>query len=126
MSGSTLSNITPLETTTTTIANSLDTHYDTLSGNPLSLTAGSNNVVVTDGDAELFALGDNYVLSGAVSAGGIPIAEINKTHVIRAIGTNTVTIKTASNATVTTLDGGALIDRSRRSCHRERGRTWPE
>lgn len=112
--GSDLSNLTPLLTATTAIANSLDTHYDTLASDPLATTNGSNEVIVTDTEAGLFEAGDTYTLSGASAVGGIGASEINKAHIVRAVdGDNDeITIKTASNATSTISGGGASVVRT--------------
>jgi len=111
--GSDLTNITPMQTTSpTAIANSLDTHYDTLANNPLSVTNGSNEIVVTDSEAALFVAGDLYDLSGATNTGGILAAEINKTHIVRAVGVGTITVKAGTNATSTTTGGGASVVRT--------------
>lgn len=110
--GSNLTNITPLAGSTTVIANSLDTHYDTLASDPLTTTNGSNEVVVADADAAFYVAGDSYVLSGATDTGGIGAAEFNKTHIIREVGSGTITIKTSSNATSDATGGGGSVVRT--------------
>ena len=110
--GSTLQNVTPAQTTGVAAANSLDTHYDTLGNDPLATTDGSTTIVVTDSDADKYEVNDNYTLSGATAVGGVPIGDINKTHVIRAVGSGTISIRVSTAATSTTTGGGASVDRS--------------
>ena len=110
--GSENQNITPFNTVAIAIADSLDTDRTTLGSNPLSMTNTSQNVVVADTNASQYAVGDNYTLSGATATGGVPTGDLNKEHVIRAIGTNTVTIRVTTAATSTTTGGGASVVRS--------------
>lgn len=110
--GSDLTNITPLASGTTAIADSLDTHYDTLASDPLTTTNGSNEVVVADADAAFYEAGDTYTLSGATDTGGIGAAEFNKDHIIRSVGSGTITIKTSSNATSDATGGGGSVVRT--------------
>lgn len=112
LQGSSLNNITPLLTTTNAIANSLDTHYDTLGSDPLATTSGSDEVVVTDSEAANYQAGDTYTLSGATATGGIGAPEFNKDHIVRSVGSGTITIKTTSSATSTTTGGGASVVRT--------------
>ena len=65
--GSNLQNITPLEAAATTIANSLDTHYDTLVNNPITTALSSNVVLIADPEAALFIPGDAYPPIGPVA-----------------------------------------------------------
>ena len=60
---SVLTNITPLKTSITAIANSLDTHYATLANDPIAVTNGSSDIVVSDTEASLFQEGDSYTLT---------------------------------------------------------------
>jgi len=60
--GSDLVNISPLQTSSTAAANSLDTHYATLANNPITTTNGSKYIVIADTEAALFQVGDEYVL----------------------------------------------------------------
>jgi len=110
--GSTLTNITPLDVDTIAIANSLDTHYDTLVNNPISVTLDSNVVTVTDADAALYRIGDTITLSGATTTGGILNTALNADHVIRSIVGTTYTFRVGGNATSTTTGGGAAVVRS--------------
>jgi hypothetical protein len=110
--GSQLTNITPLDTTPIAAANSLATHYNTLANNPIATVNGSNTVTISDTQASLFKVGDNYQLSGASTTNGIPNTELNATHIIRTIGVNVLTIIVATSATSTGNGGGASVIRS--------------
>lgn len=107
--GGSLYNITPLQTSTTAIANSLATDYTSLVNNPLATTNGSKDVVVT-ATAHKLALGDSITLSGASTTNGISNTELNATHVVRAVTTNSFTIMTPiTSATSTGSGGGASV-----------------
>ncbi len=110
--GSALTNITPLDTTPVAVANSLATHYGTLTSNPITTATGSNSVVVTDASYALYQPNDNYTLSGATTTNGVPNGELNATHVIRSIGIGTVTFRVATAATSSGSGGGASVARS--------------
>jgi hypothetical protein len=110
--GSQLTNITPLETTPVAVANSLATHYGTLGNNPIGTTNGSAFITVTDADAARYKVNDNYTLSGASTTNGVPNTELNAEHVIRSIGSGTVTFLVATSATSTGSGGGASVVRS--------------
>lgn len=112
VTGSTLTNITPLQTTTIAVANALDNHYATLAANPISVTSGSNVITVTDTEASKFQIGDTYTLSGATTTGGVPNTELNAAHFIRSIGANQIIFYTATSASSTTTGGGAAVVRS--------------
>lgn len=110
--GSRLTNITPLDITPIAIANSLDTHYDTLANNPIATVNGSNTLVISDSEADLFIVGDTYYLSGSSAVAGIPDTDINSDHIVRAIGTGTIEIIVATSANATTTGGGAAVVRT--------------
>lgn len=110
--GSSLTNISPLQTTPVTVANSLATHYGTLTTDPLHTATGSNTVVVSDPDAGRYMVNDTYTLSGATTTNGIPNTELNAPHVIRALGSGTVSFRTATAATSNGIGGGASVVRS--------------
>jgi hypothetical protein len=111
--GSNLVNITPLKTTdAVAVADSLDTHYDTLVSNPLSTTDGSTEVVVADADAASYMPGDNITLSGATATGGFTIGQLNTGHIVRSVGTGSYTIKLPVVATSTATGGGASVVRT--------------
>ncbi len=109
--GSQLVNITPLDASAVTAANSLATHYATLGGNPIATVISSNVITVTDPDYALYQIGDVYTLSGATTTNGILNTALNTAHVIRMIGTGTVSFYVASNATSTGSGGGASVVR---------------
>jgi hypothetical protein len=110
--GSELDNLTPLNTSTTAIANSLDTHYATLANDPITTTISSTSVVIADTEASLFKEGDSYILSGAAAVGGIGAGEFNTTHLVRSVGVNEITIETTSAATSSVTGGGAVVVRT--------------
>jgi hypothetical protein len=110
--GSTLTNITPLLTTTIAIPNSIATHYATLASNPITTINGSNTITIADSEAALFTGGDIYILSGASAVGGISAGLINATHIVRAVGTGTIQIRVASAATSNATGGGAAVVRT--------------
>jgi hypothetical protein len=91
---SVLYNITPLQTTSTAIANSIDT-TNTLS------------TIVIDAVAHGLVVGDRVKISGAANVGGITAATyINKEHIITARTTDTFTVDCGFAATSTVANGG--------------------
>ena len=110
--GSILDNITPLQTVSVAAANSLATHYGTLANNPVTTTSGSNFIVIVDADAARYQVGDTYTLSGSSAVNGVPAADINKDHVIRIIGSGTITLYAATAATSSGAGGGASVVRA--------------
>lgn len=110
--GSQLINITPLKVATTVIANSLDTHYDTLAGNPITTVNGSSTVTITDAAAANYQAGDIITLSGATGFAGILAGAFNTAHIIRSIGTGNYTINVGTVANASTTGGGALVVRT--------------
>lgn len=108
-----LRNITPVTTTTTARNNALSTVYDTLGSNPISSTDGSAILTVTD-TAHPFNEGDILSFSGATGFNGIAAGDINTTHSIFNITTNTYDIQLTINATGTGAGGGASVVRSSR------------
>lgn len=109
--GSELINISPLDTSSVSAANSLATHYATLANNPVTTILNSNYITVTDTEAALFQINDVYTLSGATTTNGVPNTEINAAHVIRSIGVNTITFRVATFATSSGSGGGAAVVR---------------
>lgn len=109
--GTTLTNVTPLSTSTTTIANSLDTVYDTLSSNPITTVSGSTTITVAD-TAHKLQTGDTITLSGSSAVNGIPAGDINTTHFVRSVDTNSWTIIVATAATSSGTGGGASVVRA--------------
>lgn len=112
ISGSVLTNITPLTVDTIAIANSLATHYATLAANPVSVTIGSSVVRVFDSEADKLQVGDTVTVSGATTTGGVPNTELNADHFIRLIGSGYYEFNVTTLATSTTTGGGASVVRS--------------
>lgn len=110
--GSSLVNITPLVTSTTPIANSLATDYDTLANNPITTVSGSMTITVADSNAASYVAGDLITLAGATTTGGILNTAINGQHIIRSVGVGSYTINTGSSASSSTSGGGASVIRS--------------
>lgn len=110
--GSRLANITPFQTTSINIPNSLSTHYGSLANNPIETTLGSNTIAITDTEADLFKPGDVYTLSGAVSVNGIPAIEINGPKIVRTVGPNIITVYVSTSANASSSGGGGGIFRS--------------
>lgn len=112
INGQELVNITPLLTATTTIANSIKTDYATLGNNPITTTIGTGTLVVADTDADKYNKGDIYTLSGSATVNGISDTVINTSHVIRSIGTGTITIIVSGTASSSGSGGGASVVKS--------------
>lgn len=112
ISGSELTNITPVTVSTIAIANSLATHYATLSNDPIDVTLGSNTVRVNDTEASLLRVGDTVTLSGATATGGVPAIQLNTPHFIRLVGPTYYEFRVATAGTSTASGGGASVVRS--------------
>lgn len=110
--GSNLVNITPLKTTSVAIANSLDTHYDTLANNPIDATTGEMFVWVQDTEAALYEVGDTIYLSGATGFAGLSGGDLTGDFLVREIGINEYKIYTGVAASSTTSGGGNAVVRS--------------
>lgn len=108
-----LTNITPFQTSTTAIANSLATLYGTLANNPITTVSGSTLVTIADTSASRLVAGtDQVTLSGASAVGGVSGAALTGTFTIRSVGTNSYTIYTGVAASSSTTGGGASVVRS--------------
>lgn len=110
--GQTITNITPLSTTTIAVANSLATDYGTLANNPITTSIGSTTVTIADVNAPLYAVNDNITLSGSAAVGGVPAGDINAVQVIRSVSASSYTIRVATAATSTATGGGASVVRA--------------
>ena len=108
--GGTLTNITPLQTSSVAIPNSVNTTYFLLGNNPFATVLDSNVVTVTITDADAYRPNDTITISGATTTNGIPNTELNAVHVIRTVTPTTITFRVASNATSTGVGGGALVN----------------
>lgn len=107
-----LTNITPLQTSTMAIANSLSTDYATLATNPITTVLGTGNITVADTNAANYQINDNYTLSGATTTNGILNTDLNATHSIISIGTNTVSFMVSGSANASGSGGGASVIRA--------------
>lgn len=109
----TMVNITPVVTSTTAAADSLNTNYATLSSNPFTTISGSNVVTVNYDQITDDQLkdGDTVNFSGAVTTNGIPDSDFNKDHTIGNVdtGANTCTIVTSTSASSSGTGGGASV-----------------
>ncbi len=110
--GSRLTNITPLVTTPTAAANSLDTHYDTLTNNPFSVQNGSTTITISDSEAGFYNPGDTITISGATGFAGISSGSLNTQHLVRSVGIGVMSIIIGTAANATTTGGGASVIRS--------------
>lgn len=108
MSGSSLTNITPLNTATVPIANSLKTDYRALSANPITTTSGSTVITITDGlGATQYQNGDVVTLSGLTAFNGLTIGNLNATFPIHSVGGGAYTVIVAAAANASSSGGGA-------------------
>lgn len=108
----TLHNITPVKTATTAIANSITNDYIALGTDPIAVTNGSRSVTITSASHKLGA-GDNVTISGVSgSIGGVPDTDINTTHLVRSVDTNSFTIRVSTSATSDVSGGGASVVQS--------------
>lgn len=112
--GQDLTNITPLNTDTTAIANSLATDFGTLASNPIATHINSTTITVIDANAPKYANGDDYTLSGATAVGGVGTGALNAVHVIRSTTATTVSFITATTATSTATGGGSVVRKTGR------------
>jgi hypothetical protein len=110
--GQTLTNITPVQTTTHAIANSLATDYITLANNPITTVNGSGIITIADTNAASYRVGDSYTLSGAATTNGILNTAINTSHIVRSTGANSVVVSTTGTASSSGSGGGASVVRS--------------
>jgi len=106
--GSRLTNVTPLVTATTAIANSLDSNFGTLGNDPIATTITSTTITVTD-TATKVRVGDTITLSGSTAVNGVPAIEINTDHFVRTQTTNEYTFIVATPATSSGSGGGASV-----------------
>lgn len=109
--GTNVTNITPVKTSSVAVANSLATYYGTLSSNPIATTNGSTTLVITD-TAHKLKIGDTVTLSGASTTNGVPNTDINTAHFVRDTTANTYSIIVSTAATSTGSGGGASVVRA--------------
>lgn len=107
VSGSVLTNVTPVSSTSTAAPGSIATMYGVLN-NPVTTINGSSTIMITDPESSRLVAGDAVTLSGASAVGGISGANINGTRVIRMVGAGYYEIIAGSAATSTTTGGGSI------------------
>lgn len=111
LSGSTLTNVNPLKTSSTAAANSLTTLYGTLANNPITTINGNKVLTIADTAAVRMRAGDTVTLSGAATTNGVPDTDINSAQIVRSVATNglsfTIIVNTA--ATSSGSGGGASV-----------------
>lgn len=105
--GTRLTNITPLNTTTTAIANSLTSDFRALASNPVTTVNGSSTLRIADASAANYAAGDTVTLSGFATTNGVAAGLINGAQVIRSVGAGFYNIIVGGNATSSGTGGGA-------------------
>lgn len=106
-----LTNITPLETTTTAIPNSLNSVYRSpLPSNPFTTTLNSTSVQVNVVTLQPYRTGDLIKISGVAGPiRGIPAAELNATHIIRSLVGAIATIYVTTPATSSGTGGAGTV-----------------
>lgn len=114
VNGTTLTNITPLKTATTAVANSLATLYTTLANNPVTTVLGSKTLTIADASGARLRAGDTVTLSGAATTNGVPDTEINALQVVRTVAGDglSFTIIVSTAATSSGSGGGASVVRA--------------
>jgi len=103
-----LVNITPLDTATTAIPNSLNSNYGLLVNDALITISGSTTITVND-PATIIHAGDVIELSGIVGFNGVPAAELNTAHRVVTVDENSYEFIVTTAATSTGSGGGATI-----------------
>lgn len=80
----------------------------TLGASPIATTNGSASVVVTH-DAHGYVAGQAIVMSGAVAVGGLTAIQLNRTHTLTSVTTNTYTFTAPANASSDATGGGSNV-----------------
>ena len=110
--GARLTNITPLQTTTVAIANSMATDYGMLTSNPITTVSGSNILIIADANASKYQSGDTITLSGATTVAGIDATTyLNAAHVLHTVGASSYTVIVGVSANASISGGGASVVR---------------
>jgi hypothetical protein len=112
MAAGSLTNITPLDTTSIAAPNSLATQYGLLAANPITTANGSNIIIIADPDSSRYQAGDRIVISGATSVGGVPASDINANFLIVSSTAANFTVRVATTATASATGGGAAVNRA--------------
>ena len=73
--------------------------------NPFRTTSGSTSVII-DFAQHNIAVGDSITIANATAVGGIPASDLNKSHTVTSVTTNSITITVATSASSTTRGGG--------------------
>lgn len=111
LNSSEFTNITPLQTSSTAVPNSLDTQFVSLANNPVGVTNLSTTATILINAATYgIRIGDTVNLSGLVgTVGGINTATVvNGQQIVRAInGTTSISITLPAAASATGSSGGA-------------------
>lgn len=105
----TLYNITPIDSTTHAIANSISTVYSALANNPITTEIGSTDLEIAWVFPRPVLTGDSVKISGAATTRGVPNTEINAVHIVRDSAFNSFTISVATPATSSGTGGGASV-----------------
>lgn len=109
--GSIITNITPLQTTTTTIASAINTDFHALGTNPIATISGSNIITVTDSyGAANYIIGDTVSMTGATAVNGLTTGELNIEHVVHELTGTGYTCILGATATGTGSGGGSGIN----------------
>ncbi len=107
LSGSTLTNITPLVAAPVALSNNpLETNYTDLANNPITTVSGST-VITVNMITTFLVLGDSITLSGLTAFNGLTTGNLNSAHAIHTIVDSThLTIITAGTANASGSGGG--------------------
>lgn len=103
--GNALTNITPFQTSSYSLSNTMATNMATLGTNPFTTTINSG-VVITNWTGHKLIAGDWVSMTGAIACNGIASGTINAEHYIQSTGANTFTFSVASTATSSGSTGG--------------------
>jgi len=107
LTGTRLTNITPLNTATTVVANSLTSDYRTLAANPVTTVNGSGIITISDASASQYQAGDTLNLAGFATTNGISSTLINGQQLLQSVGATSYTIATAGAASSSGTGGGS-------------------
>lgn len=107
--GSRLTNITPIDKSSSVIVGDTSTtYYDSLGINPITTENGSRTIYINNYAALYLKVGDEIDLTGLTTTNGIPDTELNATHIIRSIIDDTnFTISVSTPATSSGIGGGS-------------------
>lgn len=108
LTGATPTNITPVETSSVAVANSLNTFVRSTIVNPVTTINGSTMVTVdiSSSYVSYTRVGDSITLVGLATTNGVPNTELNATHYVRALSGSLATIYVTTPATSSGTGGG--------------------